>query len=635
MNCGHSCAEVFRMFEGYYGPYFTPSVDADGNLTWTNNAGLPNPPAINIKGEPGTGLEISGLVATEADLPATAEDWTCYLVGTEVPYTVYTFDPNTGWISLGQLASGPKGDPGAVYTPSVSPEGLLSWTNDGGLPNPQPVNIKGPKGDTGGGSGLTEDVKQALLQIAQKVVYIDAHGDDYYQDLYDALYPPANLVSISAAFNQGSTVVYDTDTLDSLRPMLTVTATYDDQSTTIVSSYTLSGTLTTGISTITVTYQGKTDTFAVTVTHEAGVFFVTNNLTGATNSNSATSVTEGNSYSGTITASAGYTLTGATVSITMGGTDITSTAYNNGAISVASVTGALVITVSAAVVALSSISAVYTQSGTVYDTDSLNSLKDDLVVTATYSDSTTAVIPAADYTLSGTLAVGTSTITVSYGGKTDTFNVIVSQTTHEYLYNWNFKQSLTDTEQSAVAEISSNMTQTSNGVSLIDSSSAILLPTGTYGLNRRIEVDFAQNETWSRDGNGGASGGNGAVIGFTPISNITANPPTDTLFQVLFWRGTDSKYEMYINNAWQDWIDSNYSASMSQFSGKTMYVNIDGTGIAKIGYVDNGVDVQIGLSQTAYSPSTGSRVLIGRGAQANGQAMHGFTVEAIRIKEVS
>ena len=96
MNCGNSCAEIFRMFEGYYGPYYTPAVDEDGTLSWTNNAGLPNPPAISIKGDPGTGLEISGLVATEADLPATAEDWTCYLVGTEIPYTVYTYNPNNG-----------------------------------------------------------------------------------------------------------------------------------------------------------------------------------------------------------------------------------------------------------------------------------------------------------------------------------------------------------------------------------------------------------------------------------------------------------------------------------------------------------------------------------------------------------
>ena len=75
---------------------------------------------------------------------------------------------------------------------------------------------------------------------------------------------------------------------------------------------------------------------------------------------------------------------------------------------------------------LVSISAVYTQSGTVYDTDTLDSLKTDLVVTATWSDTSTSTVASADYTLSGTLTEGTSTITVAYGGKTTTFNVTVT-----------------------------------------------------------------------------------------------------------------------------------------------------------------------------------------------------------------
>jgi hypothetical protein len=85
---------------------------------------------------------------------------------------------------------------------------------------------------------------------------------------------------------------------------------------------------------------------------------------------------------------------------------------------------------------LSSISAVYTQGGTVYTTDTLDSLKADLVVTAHYSDSSTAIVPAADYALSGALTEGTSTITVSYGGKTTTFNVTVTRyQLFDYIYN--------------------------------------------------------------------------------------------------------------------------------------------------------------------------------------------------------
>lgn len=75
---------------------------------------------------------------------------------------------------------------------------------------------------------------------------------------------------------------------------------------------------------------------------------------------------------------------------------------------------------------LESISAVYTQSGTVYDTYLTSTLIPDLVVTATYSDTSTETVPSTDYTLSGTLEAGTSTITVSYGGKTTTFNVTVT-----------------------------------------------------------------------------------------------------------------------------------------------------------------------------------------------------------------
>lgn len=44
---------------------------------------------------------------------------------------------------------GLRGEAGITYTPSVSENGVLSWTNNGGAVNPDPVSIKGDKGDTG------------------------------------------------------------------------------------------------------------------------------------------------------------------------------------------------------------------------------------------------------------------------------------------------------------------------------------------------------------------------------------------------------------------------------------------------------------------------------------------------------
>lgn len=44
---------------------------------------------------------------------------------------------------------GGQGPQGITFTPNVSEEGVISWTNDGQVNNPDPVNIKGPKGDQG------------------------------------------------------------------------------------------------------------------------------------------------------------------------------------------------------------------------------------------------------------------------------------------------------------------------------------------------------------------------------------------------------------------------------------------------------------------------------------------------------
>ena len=115
------------------------------------------------------------------------------------------------------------------------------------------------------GGGFNAEVKQALENLLSKVAYIDANGQTYLDALHMAMYPPANLVSISAVYTQ-SGEVYDTDSLDSLKSDLVVTANYDNGTSENVTAYALSGTLAIGTSTVTVTYGSKTATFVVTVT---------------------------------------------------------------------------------------------------------------------------------------------------------------------------------------------------------------------------------------------------------------------------------------------------------------------------------------------------------------------------------
>lgn len=56
--------------------------------------------------------------------------------------------------------NGTDGEDGATFTPNVTDAGDLSWTNDKGLPNPPTVNIKGPPGVAGEGDGGTAvDIK--------------------------------------------------------------------------------------------------------------------------------------------------------------------------------------------------------------------------------------------------------------------------------------------------------------------------------------------------------------------------------------------------------------------------------------------------------------------------------------------
>ena len=279
------------------------------------------------------------------------------------------------------------------------------------------------------GGGLSDDVKDALLQIAQKVAYIDDDGQTYYDDLYDALYPPATGVTLSAS-SWGSNTIGETYQLRAtVAPSGwsgTVTWSSSNTSVATVSSTGLVTVVGYGLCIISATADSVSAPCRVSVTQLS-----VQSISAVFNQGSKKIYdtddfeTEIKKYL-TVTA----TMSDASTQVLSSSAYGVNTTYLEGAS-----TGNAQATYNQKTSEwftfnvtewLTSLTATYTQSGTVYDTDTLDSLKSDLVVTASYEDSSTATIASADYTLSGTLAEGTSTITVSYGGKTATFSVTVS-----------------------------------------------------------------------------------------------------------------------------------------------------------------------------------------------------------------
>lgn len=95
-------------------------------------------------------------------------------------------------------------------------------------------------------------------------------------------------------------------------------------------------------------------------------------------------------------------------------------------------TAECIVTVS--VVTVESITAVYNQTNTVYELSYLDACKSDLTVTAHLSNGQSEVVPSENYSLSGSLVAGTSTITVTYADKTDAITVNVTALTgHDYI----------------------------------------------------------------------------------------------------------------------------------------------------------------------------------------------------------
>lgn len=147
------------------------------------------------------------------------------------------------------------------------------------------------------GEGWTPAMKSALLQCFQHVEWDDEHGQDYYDELYNALYPPT---SITATYDS-THVAKTSDSLDSLKPYLLVKAHYNGAPDETITSYTLSGELNVGDNTITISFVGLTTTVTVTAISDSDavdicLFAGQSNMDGRGDSSDAPTVTQGTAF---------------------------------------------------------------------------------------------------------------------------------------------------------------------------------------------------------------------------------------------------------------------------------------------------------------------------------------------------
>ena len=238
------------------GPHISIFAVADLTVTETRIpiSGQPCRAVCNTEEE--TTAKTAEVQGAAGDLFSLYDGATVYVYFTNGAFPGSTLNVNNTGAKLidfggaGEISAG-------TYVQLFYQEALGAWVLVGG-------------GIPGGGSGITDDIKTALLACFAHVAWADEHGQDYYDALEDALYPPVpvTLLSITADYQQDHTI-YNTDTLDAIKAGddLTVTANYSDGTSVVLDDddYTLSGTLTVGTSTITVSYGGKTAEISVVV----------------------------------------------------------------------------------------------------------------------------------------------------------------------------------------------------------------------------------------------------------------------------------------------------------------------------------------------------------------------------------
>ena len=82
-------------------------------------------------------------------MPASLKAGTENTIESVAPTAIASIIPVYGGTLGNELSFQAKIPRGVTFTPSVSDDGVISWTNDGGLTGPEEKSIKGQKGDTG------------------------------------------------------------------------------------------------------------------------------------------------------------------------------------------------------------------------------------------------------------------------------------------------------------------------------------------------------------------------------------------------------------------------------------------------------------------------------------------------------
>lgn len=119
---------------GGAGTTFYPHVSDEGILTWENDLGLPNPEPVSLMGAVGA----DGFTPT-ISVEAVEDGFLLTIVNRD----------QTNRVLLPRGTSDGAGSAGATFTPHISADGILSWTNDMDLTNPAPICIRGSDGQPG------------------------------------------------------------------------------------------------------------------------------------------------------------------------------------------------------------------------------------------------------------------------------------------------------------------------------------------------------------------------------------------------------------------------------------------------------------------------------------------------------